>query len=116
MRQKDLKMNEGDYIVRIYPSGIITMGKAKQHPGTGNLNFHSLETYTLEGGVSLNDLYGPISTGYISSSYGGHGRGYQHRLATKIELEVFQKYGKLQMTPEEIISIHRNDQLNELLK
>jgi hypothetical protein len=108
MRQKDLKMNEGDYIVRVWPSGIITMGcaMARENRNTRHLCFYSLETYTLEGGVELNRSYG-----FFSGI-----RGYQHRLATKIELEVFQKYGKLQMTPEEIISIHRDYQLNELLK
>jgi hypothetical protein len=33
---------------------------------------------------------------------------------SKSELDIFQKYGKLQMTTEEVICIHRDIQLNKL--
>lgn len=102
-------IKENDYIVRIWPSGNITMGKAIISPlKIGELMFYSLETYSNEGGVTKDDIYG-----YIDNI----GRDtHKHRLATPIEIFLFNKRGYLGITESEIITLCRDEILNELIK
>jgi len=101
-------MKEGNYIVRIWPSGTITMGKAvlgdrvKPHH---NILFYSLEDYDKEGGVTKDSIFG-----YIDSNQ------YKHRLATQIEIDLFNKRGYLRITESELITLHRDEILNELIQ
>lgn len=101
-------IKENDYIVRIWPSGNITMGKAITSPlKIGELMFYSLETYSNEGGVIKDDIYGYIDN--IGSS-----TKYKHRLATPIEISLFNKRGYLGIPESEIITLYRDEILNEL--
>jgi hypothetical protein len=94
-------MKENDLVVRIWPSGNITMGKAFK---SNRLMFYSLENYHDEGGVSKYNIFG-----YIDTSQ------YKHRLATEKEIFVFNKRGFLGITESEIIEIFRDEKLNQLL-
>ena len=95
-------MKENDYIVRIWPSGMITMGTAVWVNGFTLLMFKALETYSYEGGVVRNDIYGVINV--------PNTRNYSHRLATDTEIEVFKKFGTIQSMKED----YRNIQLEKL--
>jgi hypothetical protein len=83
-------MNANDYIVRIWPSGRITMGIAIYNRTGDALMFKALESYEAEGGVYAGDVYGCIST-----------NKYKHRLATIGEIEVFEKFNSLDNVTEE---------------
>jgi len=100
-------MKKDDFVVRIWPSGIVTMGKAVYStPLNGKtLMFYSLEHYGKEGGVNKDDTYG-----YIDNS-----ANYIHRLATDIEIYIFEKKGYLGITEAEIISLYRDDMLKKLI-
>ena len=101
-------MKEGDYIVRIWPSRTITMGKAV--PGVnGYLLFESLENYSKEGGVKSGFTYGYADDRYVNS------RIYRHRLATPIEIKLFLENGKLEIKEDETYQVYRESQLNKIL-
>ena len=80
-------MKENDYISRIWPSGNITMGKAVRSSysyDTHQLMFYSLENYNKDGGVTKGDVYGYLDNNTL-----------KHRLATPIEIHLFNKRGYL---------------------
>jgi hypothetical protein len=77
-------MKDGDYVVRVWPSGKLTMGLAIIIDSEA-LRFFSLENYDREGGVLKNDVYGFISP---------HSQ-YKQRLATQVEIESFLAEGNL---------------------
>lgn len=81
-------MNEGDYIVRIWPSGTMTMGIVHR---TGNsLFFKSLEDYSFEGCVHVGGLYGGIGNEVWSK--------IRQRAATEHEVMLFNKMKTLTIT------------------
>lgn len=90
-------MKEGDYIVRIWPSGTKTMGLGvASTPGSAYTYWRSIESYSLEGGVINGDIYGSITPTYHKSTH------YEHRLATQFEILVFEKFGEIQNREAEI--------------
>jgi len=95
------KIKENDFIVRTWPSGKKTMGKAISLHGkfsTPVLYFESLETYFSEGGVLINNTYGEVKNNYC---------GIPQRLAAKKEINWFNKYKTLTNYKEkEIIQIY----------
>jgi hypothetical protein len=107
-------MIKDDYIVRIWPSGILTMGKVhfsrelspipipralKDRP-----MFKSLESYSNEGGVVKGEVYG----------YADNVHGFKHRLATPIEIKVFHLWG-LNKKEDEIKQLYRQIVLESIL-
>ena len=98
-------MIKDDYIVRIWPSGILTMGKVhfsrelKDRP-----MFKSLESYSNEGGVVKGEVYG----------YADNVHGFKHRLATPIEIQVFHLWG-LNKKEDEIKQLYRQIVLESIL-
>jgi hypothetical protein len=100
-------MIKDDYIVRIWPSGIITMGKVhfsqkmdlKDRP-----MFKALESYSNEGGVVKGEIYG----------YSDNAHGFKHRLATPVEIRVFHLYG-LNKKEVEIKQLHRQIVLESIV-
>lgn len=82
-----------NYIVRIWKSGVITMGC--EHIGhDGNIMFKSLESYGYEGGVTAGDIYGHV--------YPMGRKGIGHRFPTQIEIEVFKRFGTLTNIQQDI--------------
>ena len=77
-------MKENDYVVRVWPSGKMTMGVVKYFHSELPY-FYSLENYSLEGGVKNGEVYGGISSN----------SAYPQRLATPIEIEAFLSDGNL---------------------
>jgi hypothetical protein len=104
-------MTKDDYIVRIWPNGTLTMGKvhinenkpeegSKAYPDrlgvTGRPMFKALESYSNEGSVTKDHVYG----------YVDYNTSYKHRLATPSEIGVFHLYG-LNKKEGEIKQLHR---------
>ena len=113
-------MIKDDYIVRIWPSGILTMGKVhinekipgegcKEYPDrlgvTGRPMFKSLESYSNEGSVTKDHVYGYVDNG-ISD--------FKHRLATPVEIRVFHLYG-LNKKEGEIKQLYRQIVLESIV-
>jgi len=99
-------MIKDDYIVRIWPSGIITMGKVHFSEFTSDNRpmFKSLESYSNEGGVVKEGVYG-----YITNN-----GGFKHRLATSVEINVFHLCG-LNKKEGEIKQLHRQIVLESIV-
>lgn len=100
-------MIKDDYIVRIWPSGTLTMGKVHVRESDFYTQqkpmFKALESYSNEGGVSKGGIYG-----YVDDS------SYKHRLATPVEVKVFHLYG-LNKKEDEIKQLYRQIILEEIL-
>ena len=91
-------MKEDDYIVRIYKSGKIIMGKyISGDPGY----IRPLEYYGLEGGVEIGVVY----------TMGGSGK-YEmtHRLAKQSEIDCFLEHGCVD------VKLMRDESINKILK
>lgn len=78
---------ENDLVVRVWPSGRLTMGKAKfPEWKSAQLLFYSLEEYNSEGGVQKNSFYGTLLSNNL----------YTHRSPTTVERVWFDIHGNLQ--------------------
>ena len=100
-------MIKDDYIVRIWPSGIITMGKvhfSQKRELKDRPMFKALESYSNEGGVVKGEIYG----------YADNAHGFKHRLATPVEIRVFHLYG-LNKKEVEIKQLHRQIVLESIV-
>ena len=104
-------MIKDDYIVRIWPSGTITMGKVHfrqtKSDADGDDNrpmFKALESYSNEGSVIKDHVYG----------YVDYNTSYKHRLATPAEIGVFHLYG-LNKKEGEIKQLHRQIVLESIV-
>lgn len=97
-------MIKDDYIVRIWPSGTITMGKVYFQNNDNKPMFTALETYPYEGSVYKDQVYG-----YIDSN-----TSYKHRLATPVEIQVFHLCG-LNKKEDEIKQLHRQIVLESII-
>jgi hypothetical protein len=115
-------MIKDDYIVRIWPSGTITMGKVHfrqtKSDADGDDNrpmFKALESYSNqrnrtsinssnEGSVTKDHVYG----------YADYNTSYKHRLATPVEIQVFHLYG-LNKKEGEIKQLHRQIVLESIV-
>jgi hypothetical protein len=95
------EFKKGDYIVRRWPSGNLTMGMATyvifKGVSSSVLYFRSLESYPYEGGVQSGGIYGVL---VVPSN--------AHRVATELEISIFKERGFLQMTENNIKSLRRN--------
>lgn len=105
-------MIKDDYIVRIWPSGTLTMGKAdiSEFSADNRLMFKSLESYSNEGGVYKGSIYG-----YVDDSSYSPTQHIKHRLATPVEIQVFHLYG-LNKKEDEIKQLYRQIILEEILE
>lgn len=107
-------MIKDDYIVRIWPSGIITMGKvyfSQKRELKDRPMFKALESYSNEGGVVKGEVYGYL--------YNAHGFNQSfctcfHRLATPVEIQVFHSCG-LNKKEDEIKQFYRQIVLESIL-
>jgi hypothetical protein len=97
-------MIKDDYIVRIWPSGTLTMGKVYFRTNDLRPMFKALETYSKEGSVSKYHVYG----------YADGIHGFKHRLATPVEIRVFHLYG-LNKKEGEIKQLHRQIVLESIV-
>lgn len=99
-------MIKDDYIVRIWPSGTLTMGKVhiSEFSADNRLMFKALESYSNEGGVVKGEIYG----------YSDNAHGFKHRLATPVEIRVFHLYG-LNKKEGEIKQLHRQIVLESIV-
>lgn len=97
-------MIKDDYIVRIWPSGNITMGKLHFSELKDRPMFKALESYSNEGGVLKGEIYG----------YSDNAHGFKHRLATPVEIQVFHLYG-LNKKEVEIKQLHRQIVLESIV-
>lgn len=100
-------MIKDDYIVRIWPSGTITMGKvhfSQKRELKDRPMFKALESYSNEGGVVKGEVYG----------YADNTHGYFHRLATPVEIQVFNSCG-LNKKEDEIKQFYRQIILESML-
>lgn len=99
-------MIKDDYIVRIWPSGTLTMGKVhiSEFSADNRLMFKALESYSNEGGVVKGGVYSYIDSVSI----------YEHRLATPVEIRVFHLYG-LNKKEGEIKQLHRQIVLESIV-
>ena len=115
-------MIKDDYIVRIWPSGILTMGKVhinekipgegcKEYPDrlgvTGRPMFKALESYSNEGSVTKDHVYGYVDYQPLTLKL-------KHRLATPVEIQVFHLYG-LNKKEGEIKQLHRQIVLESII-
>ena len=98
-------MIKDDYIVRIWPSGTLTMGKVhiSEFSADNRLMFKALESYSNEGGVVKGEVYGYADT-----------HGFKHRLATPVEIGVFHSCG-LNKKEGEIKQLYRQIVLESML-
>lgn len=95
-------IKEGDYIVRVWPSGRLTMGIAVIPSfQKGVLYFQSIETYDSEGGVVKGDTYGQLDSNH-----------YIQRLATPIEIEAFENDGNL----KDLKKYYRDKKIERILE
>ena len=100
-------MIKDDYMVRIWPSGIITMGKvhfSQKRESKDRPMFKALESYSNEGGVVKGEVYG----------YADNAHGFKHRLATPVEIGVFHLYG-LNKKEGEIKQLYRQIVLESIV-
>ena len=109
-------MIKDDYIVRIWHSGNITMGKLhfSQKMDLKDIPmFKALESYSNEGGVAKGEVYGYVDNGIQRSIFYIH-YGFKHRLATPVEIQVFHLYG-LNKKEGEIKQLHRQIVLESII-
>jgi hypothetical protein len=98
-------MEDRDYITRVWPSGILTIGIPHTIGYSHYVWFLSLEDYSDEGGVKKGDVYG----------MGQQGSPYTHRKSTPMEVKLFEYNGKLQMKEDLILESYRDLKLDKLL-
>ncbi len=98
-----MNIKENDLIVRKWPSGRLTMGKAVFDYQHKDLMFYSLENYESEGGVTSNQIYG-----YINHTY-------NERLATEFEIDIFKQRGYLKLNESELTILIRDQKLKRLV-
>ena len=110
MINEDLKGVE--FIVRIWPSGTLTMGKVcwehvSYRSTTTTPMFLALENYPHEGGVKKDGVYGSIC--------GTPRSAIQHRLATSAEIIIYNIYGAIQNRKNEIKQYERDNSIDLIL-
>lgn len=102
-----MEIKEGDYVVRVWPSGAITMGKASyecMYKSPNEAYFIALESYSSEGGVTKDNVYGTLNS-----------INYIHRLATPAEISVFKEYGEVRNREDEIKQHKRDIAIEDMI-
>lgn len=116
-----MNFKDNEYIVRVWPSGTITMGKVVVF-GSDDPMFKSLEDYSYEGGVLSGEIYGYITNLYnlcgdevdytnnITGSY-----IIRHRKPLNYEISLFESRGYLQLSVEEQLIMKRDVKISQIL-
>jgi len=91
-------LNNIEYIIRIWPTGRLTMGCVHIRPVDGIAMFKAIEPYEYEGGVISGHIYGYI---YPLDNLKRTHR-IDHRLPTQIEIEIFKMCGSLENIEQKI--------------
>lgn len=115
-----MNFKDNEYIVRVWPSGTITMGKVELY-GSDSM-FKSLEDYS-EGGVLSGEIYGYISNLYTLDGHEhvdnannvGIGNVIRHRKPLDYEISLFESRGYLKLSIEEQFIMKRDDKISQIL-
>lgn len=115
-----MNFKDNEYIVRVWPSGTITMGKVKLYGSDGR--FKSLEDYSYEGGVLSGKIYGYILNIYTLDGHDvdnannvGIGNVIRHRKPLDYEISLFESRGYLKLSIEEQFIMKRDAKISQIL-
>ena len=104
-----MNFKDNEYIVRVWPSGTITMGKVELY-GSDSM-FKSLEDYSYEGGVLSGEIYG---FQYFRSQI-PIGNVITHRKPLDYEISLFESRGYLKLSIEEQFIMKRDVKISQIL-